>query len=162
MPLVPSACQLAVLTADSKPQYLLAGKSFTVHNVVRRCTTAKQADGQLTGSHAPITLSVNCMSLPQPSAIFDLLLEKLQAATGQQVSSEAGVCVRPQVAHTNMCSQLSSKPLPCMQKIKGGSLSKVAMLWTACWPWHSWFHTLPLTKSFNPACSWLQVQLRKG
>lgn len=53
-----------------------AGKTLTVHAVVRACCQdmAKGAEA------APVSLSINCMTLASPQAVFARLLDGVQAA----------------------------------------------------------------------------------
>ncbi|KAK9803690.1 hypothetical protein WJX73_000512 [Symbiochloris irregularis] len=67
-----------------------SGKSLTVDSIVRQCASDAPSGGSTGGKADTLTLSVNCMSLSQPSAIFEHLLEKLEASAGQDCSHSAG------------------------------------------------------------------------
>jgi hypothetical protein len=54
---------------------LAAGKTLTVHAVARRCREGAQGC-----EAAPALISINCMALQSPTAVFARLLEGIQAA----------------------------------------------------------------------------------
>lgn len=52
------------------------GKTLTVHAVVRECCRAMAGAAEA----APVPLSINCMALPSPQAVFTRLLDGVSAA----------------------------------------------------------------------------------
>ena len=67
-------------------QIAAAGKSLVVHELVRQCQ-AMTVDGPKC-SLAPAVVSINCMSLPTPQAIFGRILAGIAQAT-QEVGESA-------------------------------------------------------------------------
>jgi len=73
---------------SNDPLRLTAGKSLTVHEVVRQCPAfAAEA-----GAAPPLLMSVNCMNLRDPRAVYQYLVGGLLAAAagGPAVAAQSG------------------------------------------------------------------------
>ena len=70
-----------------------AGKSLVVHELVRQCQAMTNDSSEC--SLAPAVVSINCMSLPTPQAIFGRILAGIAQATqeaGETTHSFLATC----------------------------------------------------------------------